>query len=114
MKCVPGEQLTAMGTLFAIEFARGLDANEVLAWSDFFGVVTTGLIAIGNRRLYIEDPNSTCCTGKKNVSEDTKNNMSGGNVGADNTSVPESVKTANKTDNSRADNAVTDSIAKQI
>ena len=54
-----------MAALFAIEFSCGKDANEVLAWSDFFGIVTAGLIAIADRRLYIKDPASDCKNAKK-------------------------------------------------
>ena len=65
LKCVPGEKLLAIATLFSIEFSCGLDGNEVLAWSDFFGAVTAGLIAIGNRKIYICDPTSDCCAKQK-------------------------------------------------
>jgi len=60
LKCLPGEKLLSMAALFAIEFSAGLDANEVLAWGDFFSIVASGLIAIADRRLYIEDPTSDC------------------------------------------------------
>lgn len=60
MKCIPGEKLVVMAALFAIEFSCDMDANETLAWSDFFGMVTANLIAVGNRALYINDPNSDC------------------------------------------------------
>ena len=61
MKCVPGEKLIAMAAAVTVALSRGQDANEILAWSDFFGIVTAGLIAIANRKLYITDPNSDCC-----------------------------------------------------
>ena len=60
LRCVPGEKILTSATLFAIELSCGQNPNEVLAWSDFFGVVTAGLIAIANRKLYITDPNSDC------------------------------------------------------
>ena len=60
IKCVSGEKLIAAATLFALELSCDADPDNTLAWSDFFGVVTANLIAIANRKLYINDPQSDC------------------------------------------------------
>ena len=62
LKCVPGEKLVALAMLFATQFSCGLDGNEILAWGDFFSVAASALIAIADRKLYIEDPSSSCQT----------------------------------------------------
>ena len=74
LRCVPGEELMAMATLFAIEFSRGQDGNEILAWGDFFGIVASGLIAIADRTLYITDPTSDCCKKKPKPAPNTVKN----------------------------------------
>jgi len=68
----------AMAALFTIEFSSGKDANEVLAWGDFFGIVAAGLIAIADRRLYIEDPTSDCKCAKKADNPEKEEAASGG------------------------------------
>jgi len=48
-----------------------MDANDILAWSDFFGVVTAGLIAIADRKLYINDPAGDCKENKNKKTDIT-------------------------------------------
>ena len=60
MKCVRGEKLMLLAATFAAELSCGTEANEILAFSDFFGMVTANLIAIANRKLYILSPDSDC------------------------------------------------------
>ena len=61
LKCLPGEKMMLLATAISAEFAEKNDANEILALSDLTGMITTNLIAIANRRLYIEAPDSDCC-----------------------------------------------------
>jgi len=75
MKCIPGEKILAMATLFAIELSSDMDPNDTLAWSDFFGVVTAGLIAIANRKLYITSPEQPCHHPPSNTSLPNKPNQ---------------------------------------
>jgi len=61
MRCVSGEKMMLLAASLAAELSCGTDANEILAFSDFFGMVTANLIAIANRKLYIQNPDSDCC-----------------------------------------------------
>jgi hypothetical protein len=74
MRCLAGEKMMALAAAFAAEISCGTDANEILAFSDFFGMVTANLIAIANRKLYMQDENNDCCNKppKKNLQKTPK------------------------------------------
>lgn len=50
----------ALGAAIAAELSCGADPNEILAMSDLAGIITANLIAIANRKLYIQAPDSSC------------------------------------------------------
>jgi len=60
LRCLPGEKMMVLAAALSAELADGRDANEILAMSDLIGMITANLIAIANRKLYIQDPNSDC------------------------------------------------------
>jgi len=76
-RCTPGEQILAMAALFSIEFSRDMEPNNISAWSDFFGVVAAGLIAISNRKLYITNPDSDCGCEQKEKDKEKKSQQPG-------------------------------------
>ena len=60
-----GKELIALAVAISAELSCGQDANEILAISDLTGMITSNLIAIANRTLYITDPAGTCQKNKK-------------------------------------------------
>ena len=61
--------MMALAAAIAAELSCNADANEILAMSDLTGMITANLIAIANRKLYIQDPNSDCHSNQKKATQ---------------------------------------------